>query len=96
MEYYRLIDSVSADRFLLTSNILLKTEIRHRLRITKNMHKIFKSKKRTFLVILFFVRVKMGLKFFFLVSNSHKMETALQEVSLCEFCQKKNLKGMKR
>ena len=47
-------------------------------------------------VILFFVGVKMGLKFIFLESNSHKLGTALQEVSLCEFCEKKNLKGMKR
>ena len=38
----------------------------------------------------------MGLKFIFLESNSHKMETAVQEVSLCEFCEKKNLKGVKR
>ena len=37
----------------------------------------------------------MGLKFIFLESNSHKMDTALQEVSLFEFCEK-NLKGMKR
>ena len=45
---------------------------------------------KTFLVILFFVGVKMELKFIFLESNSQKMETALQEVSLCEFCEKKN------
>ena len=37
----------------------------------------------------------MGSKFIFLESNSHKMETALQEDSLCEFCEKKNLNGMK-
>ena len=43
------------------------------------LSKICKSRKKTFLVILFFVGVKMGLKFIFLESNSHKMETALQE-----------------
>lgn len=75
---------------------MLKTEIRHKLRISKNIHKMFKSEKKTFPVILIFVGVKMGLKFIFLESNSHKMETALQEVSLREFCEKKNLKGMKR